>query len=149
MTSGALLPAELRRQPVGFAACSSEDDLVPLLERDLSSELLARLDEIIQLSPLDGPELRQILARRLREAVDRLAARGVTLRYEHGRLLDHLMAGLQRHGSGAWDVMRSMEARLIQPVARALLREPMDTPFTFHLGDTFYESGRLVREPAA
>ena len=149
LTSGALLPAELRRQPVGFAACSSEDDLVPLLERDLSSELLARLDEIIQLSPLDGPELRQILARRLREAVDRLAARGVTLRYEHGRLLDHLMAGLQRHGSGAWDVMRSMEARLIQPVARALLREPMDTPFTFHLGDTFYESGRLVRETAA
>lgn len=148
LTTNALKQADLRQRAIGFAK-SREADPTERLGQAFSPELLDRLDAIVVFNALGPADLRRVLELRLDEALQRLQEKGVHLRCERERLLEHLTAQLGSRRGSARDAARLIEETLLQPVGLALLREPGVAPFELELAEDYYRTGAVRRAEQA
>lgn len=138
MTTNALTPEELKKDPIGFRGSSVGNDAFDLLSRHFSPEFLGRFDELIIFNSLKPDDLREILRLRLREAVARLAEKKIKMEYDESRLINHLFADLEKDKTGARGITRLLERKLLQPAALAALDAPAGQDAVIVLGENYY-----------
>jgi ATP-dependent Clp protease ATP-binding subunit ClpA len=142
MTTNALTSKDLERQPLGFGnSAVTGPDPLEILGRSFSREFLARFDDIIPFRSLTKEDLTEIMKLRVREAIQRLCAKGIRLVFEDGRLMDYLMERFDRERIDARGIARLLERKLLQPLAIALLQSGEGKEVVVELGEMFYEKG--------
>ncbi len=146
LTTNVLTRKDTGRVRLGFSSKGEAPDPFELLSRYFPQEFLGRLDEIIIFNTPGIPEYRKILGRKLDQARARLQDKGVFLLYDRGRLLDHLLAGTDKTSAGVRDIMRLIERKLIQPIARSMLDFEPGQCVCIQLAESFYRYG--IVEPA-
>ena len=145
LTTNALTAQDLERLPMGFSTDKAPAaDAAELLGKTFPREFLGRFDEIVPFRRLTPQDLRAILKLRLAEAEERLARKGLRLRYAEERLLEHLLAHLERDRSGARGLARLLERHLLQPLALALLEAEPGGETWVELGEAFYAQGTVT-----
>lgn len=120
--------APARKRPLGFRAGA---DVAPApatdraeaaraaIERALRPELVGRIDKLVVFNRLEEQQLRAIALRMVDEIVARVAAQGLRL-VVHAAVIDAIVAdGDDRFG--ARHVRKAVDARVRQPIARAVL----------------------------
>jgi ATP-dependent Clp protease ATP-binding subunit ClpA len=142
MTTNALTSKDLGRQPLGFGnSAVTGPDPLEILGRSFSREFLSRFDDIISFRSLTREDLTEIMKLRVREAMQRLCAKGIRLVFEEGRLMHYLLHGFEKEGIGARGIVRLLERELLQPLAIALVQSGEKKEVVVELGDNFYETG--------
>jgi ATP-dependent Clp protease ATP-binding subunit ClpC len=142
MTTNALTSKDLGRQPLGFGnSAVIGPDPFEILGRSFSREFLSRFDDIIPFRSLAREDLTEIMKLRVREAMERLCAKGIRLVFENGRLMDYLMERFDRERIDARGIARLLERKLLQPLAIALLQSGEGKEVVVELGEMFYEKG--------
>lgn len=140
MTTNAVTSSDLNKKSIGFGTGpSSKSNLHNLLSQKFPIEFLGRIDEIIAFNNLTENDLRKIMKLRLNEAVARLLDKGIHLVYKETQLIDYLFNILETEKNGARDIARTLERRLLQPLAMALLNSTPEQEITIELDDLFYE----------
>lgn len=147
LTTNALTHRDIRRVKLGFSPVEDHDDPFALMSKHFPEEFLGRLDEIIIFRTPTAQEFRKILGQKLGEALVRLRDKGVFLVYDLERLLDHLLAGDEKPWGGARDMVRLVERRLVQPIARRLLDLKAGEWVRIELTESFYRSGAIDPVP--
>ena len=145
LTSNALKPGALKRQPSGFSRDDKgRRDIVELLSDRFPHEFLGRLDEIVLFNDLGDGELKEILKMHLKEELSQFGRDGVSVKYDEEQLLEHLFRGLKEaKTSGARGVKRLLQRMLMQPLAVALAGYGGKRPATVILNDEFYRAGKV------
>ncbi len=115
VTTNAGTPRNRERRPAGFRSTDNPPDPFILLARRFPEEFLGRFDELVVLRTLTVDEIREILGRKLDEAVGRLQDRGVFLVCDRERLLAYLLGGDAAPFGGGRDMARLVERRLVAP----------------------------------
>jgi len=151
LTSNALKPDELKRDPLGFSSAGEKKhpDVTQLLATSFPHEFLGRLDEIVLFNDLERDVLKRILKMRLEEGLARFQKDSITVDYDEDRLLEHLCQGLEKaDDSGARGIHRLLERMLLQPLAMALAGYRGQRPAAVTLRDAFYDTGQVNIVPA-
>ena len=144
LTTNAVTSKDLNRPQLGFGQfAGKKPNLHGLLSRVFPRELLSRMDEIFAFHSLTREDMLQILRLRLKEAIQRLERKYITLIYDENRLLEFLFKRLQHEANGARGVARLLERNLIQPLAMQLLYTEEDSQKNVFLGDRFYREGKI------
>ena len=133
LTTNAISPEALRRQPIGFQAETVHHDPFDLLTAEFPAEFLGRMDEIVLFNPLDPDAIRRIVQLRLREAKKALANRGILIELDDGRLVERINGAGEIARTGARGIARMIERLILQPVARALMKAPLTRPLKLRL----------------
>ena len=141
LTTNVLTHRDMDRVKLGFSSTEDREDPFVLLSKYFPEEFLGRLDEIIVFRTPGVPVLRKILSQKLAEALARLQEKGVFVIYDPERLLDHLLAGPEKPWGGARDMVRLIERKLIQPIARRLLDFDAGEWVCIELTESFYRCG--------
>ena len=149
LTTNVLAHRDMQRVKLGFSPVEDRDDPFLLMAKHFPEEFLGRLDEIIVFRTPTVQEFRKILGQKLKETLGRLQDKGVFLVYDLERLLDHLLAGDERPWGGARDMVRLIERRLVQPIARRLLDLDAGEWVLIELADSFYRFGAIDPVPLA
>lgn len=145
LTSNALKPDELKKEPIGFSGDKDSKDLTQLLSDSFPHEFLGRLDETILFDDLRRNAMKQILKMRLEEGLVRYQEDGVIVKYNEDRLLEHLCQSLEAtDDSGARGITRLLERMFLQPLAMELAAYTEKKPMTITITDEFYERGRMT-----
>lgn len=121
LTTNALTAEDVARPAPGFTTTTR--DLSERLAETFPREFLGRLDDIVLFRRLESDDLRAVLQLRLAEAEQRLAHKGLTLRYDPRTLLDYLLKRLPRDAGGARGIARVLERELLQPLAMRWLAD--------------------------
>lgn len=144
LTSNALKPQALRKEPIGFSKDKDRNELAQLLTDHFPHEFLGRLDEIILFNDLGDKQLKQIVKMHLEKGLSRFEQKGVSIKYDEKRLLEYLLRGLKEaKGSGARGVKRLLERMFLQPLAVKLAGYQGERPPTITIGNDFFSSGRI------
>ncbi|MHB8772166.1 MAG: AAA family ATPase [Syntrophales bacterium] len=143
LTTNILTHRDVDRVKLGFSATDAPGDPFALLAKHFPEEFLGRLDEIIIFKKPTKPILKKILNQKLGEALNRLKDKGILLIYDENRLLDHLLEGVERPWAGARDIMRLIERKLVQPIARRLIECDTQEWVLIELTEAFYRSGAI------
>jgi ATP-dependent Clp protease ATP-binding subunit ClpC len=133
--------------PVGFgdpATPGYADDVA----RFFRPELVNRIDEIVTFAPLSGETVRAIAEKELGEVVTRegLAARRIGVRWS-AAVVERLAAEGTSARYGARDLQRTVERRVVIPLARYLIDHPDARELTLALD--VGADGRIELEPAS
>jgi len=147
LTSNALLPAQLRKQSIGFAGRPARADVEALLASSFPAELLGRLDELIVFERLGELALTSILQLQLAKMARAFEKRQVRLEYEPQQLCGWLMERFDRTAAGVRGLQRLVETRLSQPVSQAVLVCDYEGPVRVAIDERFYTDGTLTAVP--
>lgn len=147
LTTNVLTHRDTDRVKLGFSATEDPGDPFALLAKHFPEEFLGRLDEIIIFKTPTVPILKKIMSQKLEEALRRLKKKGIFLIYDEDRLLNHLLAGTEGSWAGARDIIRLIERKLIQPIARRLIDHDTGEWICIELTESFYRFGALDPMP--
>jgi hypothetical protein len=113
-----------RHDPLGFAAASAPG-FAEEVARFFRPEFVNRIDEIVTFSPLSEETVRAITVKELREVAAREghAARRIGIRWSD-EVVDRLAAEGTSARYGARDLQRTIERRVVIPLARDLVDHP-------------------------
>lgn len=143
LTTNVLTHRDTHRVRLGFSGTDDAPDAFELLSGHFPQEFLGRLDEIVVFTTPGIIEYRRILGKKLDQALARLHDKGIFLLYDRDRLLDYLIGGMDRHRAGVRDIMRTIERRLVQPIARRMLDVKPGEWVSIELTESFYRHGTL------
>lgn len=125
----------LQKTPAGFRQKGAGDGFLQAVRASFRPELLNRIDEVLPFSPLTPEVIRALAEREVESALRRpgLESRTVSWTVE-----PELVEELAREGYdaryGARPLLRTVERRLLLPLARELNRYPEDMPLVIRAG---------------